>query len=412
MKLIKRTYYHTAIWLIPFVVIGSMFSFFIIEYIAYEEIDEFLEYEMERLVEYHRLNNDLPAFNNVAGILEDVRYDAPFYKDTLLLETGDNEMVPFRELWFSIRHDGRDFTIVLRHLLLGRDDIIEGTLLIISGLMLLIAMFMFITLNQVSGKIWAPFYKTLDKLALFNLRNPSPVFEQTKIDEFNTLNRTLQGLLKKISDDYRHNKEFNENASHELQTHLAVIKANAGKLLDSQKNEPGESEEAAKIYSAATHLSRVQKSLLLLSRINNREFSNLVMVDLAGVLNNTFETFAEAIEIREISLTRNISACTVSMDAGLAEILVNNLVKNAVKHNVEKGFLDVMIGPGRLIISNSGLAYGGNPQSLLHRFSKGSEGNTGIGLAIVKEICDLYGFSLDYSINNTVHQIAIGFRQS
>src|SRR5690554_3813028 len=117
MKLINRMYFYTAIWLIPFVVIGSLFSFFMIEYIAYEETDEFLQYEMGRLVEYHGRHNDFPDFTNVAALLEDISYKEPFYKDTLLLETGDNEMVPFRELWFSIDHNGRDFTIILRHLL-------------------------------------------------------------------------------------------------------------------------------------------------------------------------------------------------------------------------------------------------------------------------------------------------------
>src|SRR5690606_28668308 len=129
MKLINRMYVYTAVWLIPFVIIGSLFSVYMIEHISYEETEEFLTYEMERLVEYHRLHNDLPNFNNVAELIEDVGYDKPFFKDTLLLETGDNEMVPFRELWFSINHNGRNFTIVLRHLLPGRDDIIEGTLL-------------------------------------------------------------------------------------------------------------------------------------------------------------------------------------------------------------------------------------------------------------------------------------------
>ncbi len=410
MKLIKRTYFYIAFWLIPFVIIGSLFSIFMIEYIAYEETDEFLAYEMERLVEHHSMHNDLPNFNNVAEILEDVKYAYPFYKDTLILETGDNEMVPFRELWFSIDHNGRDFTIVLRHLLLGRDDIVEGTLLIISGLMVLIALFLFITLNQVSEKIWAPFYDTLNKLTNYNLSNSPPVFDKTNIDEFNTLNLTLKTLLKKISDDYRHNREFNENASHELQTHLAIIRANTEKLLNTQDENIVEKEELGKIYSAATHLSGVQKSLLLLSRINNREFSNPVDLDVKVVVSEAINTFSEAISLREIRLKTNLSKCILSMDAGLADILFNNLIKNAVKHNIKNGVMEVILTSGHLQISNSGMPFKGDPQTLLQRFSKGTDGNIGIGLAIVKEICDLYGFVLEYKIENTIHHITVLFR--
>jgi hypothetical protein len=101
-----------------------------IKYIIYEETDEYLTYEMERLIEYHQKNKDLPEFTKIAEIIEGVKYDKPFLKDTFLLELKDNEMVPHRELFFSIQHNDKDFTIVLRHLMPGRDDILEGTIFI------------------------------------------------------------------------------------------------------------------------------------------------------------------------------------------------------------------------------------------------------------------------------------------
>ena len=389
------------------IIIGSLFAFYMIEYISYEETDEFLMYEMERLIEYHKENNDLPDFNNVDDIIEDIIYSEPFFKDTLLLEPGDNEMVPYRELRFTINHNGRNFTIVLRHLLLGRDDIAQGTLLIIAGLVALFALFLILTVNLVTGKIWNPFYKTLDKITRYKISEPVPVFEKTDIDEFNTLNSTLQNLLKKISDDYRHNKEFNENASHELQTHLAIIKANAGKLLDKQQEEAQNLDELNKIYSAATKLSQAQKSLLLLSKINNLEFSNNVSLNLAEVLLSSLETFSEAINIREIKVSREIETCTIFMDAGLAGILINNLIKNAVKHNLQQGYITIKLTTEMLEIENSGPEFKGNPNSLLQRFSKGENGNIGIGLAIVKQICELYHFTLSYKISESNHKISV-----
>lgn len=410
MKLIKQTYILTFVWLIPVFILGGLFSFFTIKYITNEETDEFLTYEMERLVKYHQENSDLPEFHNVAAIYEDVKYDKPVFKDTLLLEPGDNEMVPYRELYFTLNHNGRDFTIVLRHLLPGRDDIAEGTILITSGIMFLVTFFLFLMINLVTGKIWQPFYRTLEKITRFKIGETIPVFEKTKTDEFNTLNSTLHSFLKKISDDYRHNKEFNENASHELQTHLAIIKANAGKLLGNCKDDPQQMDEINKIYSSATKLSQIQKSLLLLSKINNREFSNNQHIQLENILATTLETFAETISMREIELKTSISKCDVFMDAGLAEIMLNNLIKNAVKHNTDKGFININLTADYLQVENSGSRFKGNPEMLIQRFSKGENGNIGIGLAIVNEICQLNGFRLIYKIEENRHKIEIIFK--
>src|SRR5690606_34784495 len=183
MKLIKRTYLHTLLWMIPILLIGIIFSFFIIKYVAYEEIDEFLTYEMERLVQYHQEHNDLPDFHNLVLVIEDEKLEAPVFKDTLILEPADNEMVPYRQLWFSIDHNGRDFTLVLQHLMLGRDDIAQGALLITAGLALLIFLFALLSVNRVAGKIWAPFYNTLKKITQFKISEPVPEFPSTKIDE-------------------------------------------------------------------------------------------------------------------------------------------------------------------------------------------------------------------------------------
>jgi len=412
MKLIKRTYLHTLLWLIPILLIGILFSFLTIKYVAYEEIDEFLTYEMDRLVQYHQEHNDLPDFHNLVLVIEDEKLEAPVFKDTLILEPADNEMVPYRQLWFSIDHNGRDFTLVLQHLMLGRDDIAQGALLITTGLALLIVLFALLSVNRVTGKIWTPFYNTLNKITRFKISEPVPEFESSTIDEFNTLNSTLNSLLNKVSTDYRHNKEFNENASHELQTHLAVIKANAGELLGRGFKNTEQLEQVRKIYSAATQLSQVQKSLLLLSKINNREFTDNIKLNIEDTLNSVLELFSETIDIREIKLMVQTVPCWAVMDKGLAEVLLNNLVKNAVKHNVQKGYINIKLEEDMLEIENSGELFTGKPESLLQRFSKGKNGNSGIGLAIVREICDLYHFNLHYEIYQTTHKITILFRQS
>lgn len=410
MKLIKRTYTYTALSLIPVIILGSLFCYYMIQYISYEETDEFLTYEMQRLVDYHKKNNDLPEFHQVTAILPGVKYDTPMFRDTMILEPADNEMVPYRELYFTISHKGEDQTLVLRHLLIGRDDIAEGTILILAGLMLLITGVLYLTVNYMAGKIWTPFYKTLDRLVRFKISGPLPDFPETDVDEFKSLNATLKTLLEKISVDYRHNKEFSENSSHELQTHLAIIRANTEKLL----NNPGAAPHAAelqKVYAAVARLSQVQKSLLLLSKINNREYSNAVRINFKQHVVQSFELFREAILIREITVNSHLEPCFLVMDAGLAEILTDNLVKNAVKHNMQYGNITVTLDASSLVIENSGTDLPGNAELMLERFAKGKEGNIGIGLAIVKQICELYHFNISYTVtDNSLHRVAILFQ--
>lgn len=413
MKLIQRTYRLTLLWLLPVLAVGSVFIFYMISYVIYEETDEFLTYEMNRLVKYHKQFNDLPEFHSVAGIQEGVLYDIPVFKDTLLLETGDNEMVPYRELYFTIVHKGQNFTIVLRHLLVGRDDILEGSLFILVGLMLLISITLFFMVNQVSKNVWTPFYKTLKTLTGFKINEPLPAFPETGIDEFNTLNTTAARLLKKITADYKRTKEFNENASHELQTHLAIIRANAEILMNGQNSQNIDEKTLQTIYNATVKLSRAQKSLLLLSKIGNQEYNNQISLNLAETLKQTLSLFHEAIEIRGITVTENIDNCNLQLDAGLAEILVNNLVKNAIKHNIQNGYIVLHLEPSSLTIENSGLYYEEEPENLLTRFKTGTNGNMGIGLAIVKQICELYDYTISYKITKEKsHILQISFSKA
>ncbi len=409
MRLIKRTYLETFLWLIPVLVIGSIFSFFMIKYIIYEETDEYLTYEMERLVEYHSEYNDLPDFHKAAGIIEDLRLDEPAFKDTLILELRDNEMIPHRELYFSINHEGKDFTIVLRQLLPGNDDIMEGALLMMLGLFLLITLFLFLMVSFISGKLWSPFYKTLKTLTKYRITEPVPVFLNSKIDEFNSLNRTLEELLKKIAYDYQRTKEFNENASHELQTHLAIIRLNTEKLLNANQDELYNSDYIQPIINATAKLSIVQKSLLLLSKIGNLEYNNNTNLNLSEVISQSLHLFQEAITIRSLTVNKSVEGCVLFMDAGLAEIMINNLLKNAVKHNVQDGYISIYLNQNSLIVENSGTPFQDNPKILFERFTIGTSGNLGLGLAIVKQICEVYNYTISYDVDGNVHKIQISF---
>lgn len=410
MKLINRTYLFAAIGLLPVLVLGGVFSYYTIQYINYEEADEFLNYEMERLLRYHHEHFDLPEYHKVADIIPGQQYAEHVFKDTFLLESGDNEMVPYRELRFSIEHKGKHFGIVLRHLMPGRDDIAEGALMIVSGMTVLMALVLWLVVHQVNRVIWKPFYITLLRLQRFRIGDRIPDFSNTSVDEFQSLNNTIRLWLQRVSKDYQSNKTFNENASHELQTHLAVIRSNTEKLIDNWSGDEEQLKELSRIYDASTKLNRFHKSLLLLSKISNEEYHHLTVFNLKHSVEQSIEHYREVMTLRNIRLRTRLNDCSLQMDVGLAEILINNLIKNAVKHNVENGFIEIELNENHLIIQNSGEALPEAPEKMLERFSRGTSGNLGVGLAIVKQICDQNRFGLEYTLRDkNIHRITVSF---
>lgn len=412
LKLINRTYRLTALWLIPVLLLGSVFTFYTIQYINYEETDEFLTYEMQRLERYYQDNFDLPEFHGVADILPGKHYAEPVFKDTMMLEPADNEWVPYRELHFSIEHKGKSFGIVLRQIMPGTDDILEGALLIVFGIMLLVVLFVLLGVRQINAVIWRPFYQTIEKIRGFKVGEAIPDFSKTPTTEFTELNAVVESWLTKVSTDYQSNKEFNENVSHELQTHLAVIRSKANELLNTKGATQQEAEALQVISKSVARLTAFQKSLLLLSKITNQEFQQTATVNLKKFVQEALDIYDEAISLRRITLSFELEDCPLRIDPGLAAILANNLIKNAVKHNVEGGSIAVKLTGQKLEITNSGLPFEGDPERMFGRFVRGEEGNLGIGLAIVDQVCRSSGFSLQYKVNETSkHRVIVTFRR-
>ena len=160
---------------------------------------------------------------------------------------------------------------------------------IAHGLILLFLFLLISTLlinNFVLKKTWRPFYQMLNYLNDFRLdRNASRVTSETHIKEFSLLNETVQNLLKTNVDIFNSQKQFIENASHELQTPLA-IGINKLELLAGDEDLSAEQiRKIGDIIEAFQRLSGLNKSLLLLSKIENRQFISEEPVNFDVILN-------------------------------------------------------------------------------------------------------------------------------
>jgi signal transduction histidine kinase len=412
-SLLNRFSRSVVIWLLPVVMVSGVLGYFMIKYISSSEVNEFLTYEMERIIDYSKVHNDLPQYQMVADILPGKKSENPFFRDTLILETGDMEMAPYRELLFPLAFDDGEYTIVLRHLLLDRESVIKGTLLVTFGLSMLIFIVVLGIVPLVARNVWSPFYTSLGLLRGFHPEKPLPEFPQSDIAEFSEMNDSVGKLLVRVKQDYQKAQEFNDNTSHEMQTQLAIIKATTENMLSiDEKSVPQEwAEQINKIHQSASRLSQIQRSLLLLSRIGNREFDNNQWIDLKIHLESTLHFFDEMIQMRDITVNLQLDDCKVYMDPGLANVLINNLVKNAVKHNFDHGFIDITLREKSLRISNPGIESSRSPETMKRRFAKGPSGNRGIGLAIVDQICSIYDFAFQYKTEEeNLHVFEIFFK--
>ncbi|MFL5787770.1 MAG: sensor histidine kinase, partial [Flavisolibacter sp.] len=236
----------------------------------------------------------------------------------------------------------------------------------------------------------------------------------TGISEFDQLNRVTSELISKVTKAYYQQKQFVENASHEMQTPLAIIRSKMELLI----NKPNLTEKEAVLLNDITEanerLSQMNRTLLLLAKIENNQFPELDEINITLMLQNLLNNFKDHYEHSIPEIKEHIKKdIIIRANRSLIEILVSNLLKNAIEHNITGGFIQINLDNSILSIENSGMPIEGHPEVLFDRFKKGSyqTKTTGLGLALVKQICQLYHYSLNYTYGNGIHLITIHFAE-
>lgn len=281
-------------------------------------------------------------------------------------------------------------------------------------LIFLLLLLAIVIINRKSSRLlWRPFHNTLKKAGEYDVvRNQTIQLEpQTGIEEFNQLNNELATLIEKVNQAYSNQKDFVENASHEIQTPLAIIRSKLDLLI----NEPGLTEKSAALLSDITEandrLSQMNKSLLLLAKIDNNQFPEQKNINVSALLDKILANYQEHYDAFP-SLTKLIDPnIYITANPALIEMLFSNLVKNAVVHNVASGFINIHLNNKECTIENSGDAILEDPEELFQRFRKGNANSktTGLGLALVKQIAQLYNMELHYGYEGGIHTMKIKF---
>lgn len=335
------------------------------------------------------------------------------FNDTIFFVKNESKYVPFRQLCFITEFNNTKYYIQIFKSLEETDNLIVRIFLIMTLLVFLIITALLITVRHTSLRSWNVFYDTIKKIKNYdiNLHNEFSL-KESDVKEFDDLNKVLIAMTERIKKDYSNMKEYTENASHEIQTPLSIINMKMELLLQSQNLDEKQLKAVADAYEASNRLSKLNKTLLLLAKIENRQFPESKSINPQEIINSQLENLEDLIFDKKINVIKHFDEITtLTLNPFLAEILFSNLVKNAIRHNTNGGDLIIKTSQNNIIISNSGSELKIDKASIFERFNKQSSNpeSTGLGLAIVQKICEVYGYKVNYDFENNLHHFVIDF---
>ena len=390
--------------------------YFVIGMVVENNIDEMLKSRADKIKKnlLHYPEKEIIVRSPDQSIsIEFMANASPFemFSDTVVYEAWDKEYVGYRKMAFNVNNYGKSYLVTIIISKFESEDMIKVIFYFMLGLFALIVLILFLLNRWLSLSIWKPFYKTLRKLKTFSIGQKQEIkFDNTEVNEFSQLNEVLSEMIQKSQKDFSNLKDFTENASHEMQTPLAIIKLKLEMALQ-DKTMPIERYHQIRIaYESASRLSKLNEALLLLSKIENQQFIEETNTDLCELTNQRLEFIEELIELKKVTVKANFPVpLIIKINPYLAEILINNLLNNALKHNFEGGQIVISASDHKITFSNTGNPLTVNPENLFQRFAKQDAGNesTGLGLAIVSEICKNYKLSLQYDYNDGFHNIIL-----
>ena len=312
------------------------------------------------------------------------------------------------------------------------EDVAQGVLLQFFLIIIVISISMYISVRFMLGRIWLPFNDTLKKIEQFNLaKGKVPEFCKTDIQEFAKLNSALKEMMEKDKDVFRIQKEFTENASHELQTPLAIIRSKLDLLMQEDMSEK-QIKIVSDLYDLTDRMTHLNKNLLLLAKIDNVQYVQMEETDVYNMVKNMFTTYYAALFNTDVNVIdkRSTPRVRIKANAVLMESLLKNLIVNAIRHCMEKKDkeqaaagnncnelaraynVDVAVHDDYIEVINDGT--GEKPldvEKMFRRFAmagKKSCGN-GLGLAIVKAICKFHSWQVDYKFEDDKHKFTVVF---
>ena len=394
-----------------FFLFGSVFMYFSVRVILADDLSARLFQMQKDFIENTKSANDINTLSNKnIFIQESQNNNESSLSDTVLIEKGN--YVLYRKINFFHIYKNQNYRIEILQSQ-AQTDLLVWRIVILNVALAMSFFLIIFFLNQISVRRGLRiFYKTVSKLENYNISKPELIsFENSEIDELNKLTEIFKKMSSKISADFNEQKEYTENVSHEIQTPLAIISAKADELLQSENLNKNEMEQLETIMNTTSRLARINQALILLTKIDNKFYAEKTSCTVLKILNEKIEFYTQLIKDKGIEVEIDVDdKFEISMNSYLADTLFLNLIKNAIMHNISNGKIEIHFDGQSLHIRNSGpeLDIKGN---IFKRFVRSSNKDSlGIGLSIVKRICDLYLINITYNYIDQ-HNFILNFKK-
>ncbi len=381
------------------------------------QVDKDLLVEENEIFEHVRINHNLPevyksddqqiSFSPANGQTITRRFI-----DTTYIDQKEKEPESGRGLISSVKAGNNNYQILVVESKVETEYLIRIIFSITIAVILLLVISLFVINRLTINRLWKPFYLILNNLRTFNIADKKSILVvSSNTSEFNELNSAIATMSAKAKNDYQDLKAFTENASHELLTPIAVINSKLDTLLQTDIFNEQQSKLLGDLYESVSRLTRLNRSMLLLVKIENNLINDDQNVNVKEVIEQLLAQFSEIYADKNIKVTINLSDKHLHISKSLLEILLNNLLSNAIRHNVDYGYIDIYLNAHKLVIKNTGKNLALDSNDIFKRFNKSSHSEgTGLGLTISRQICDNNGLSLNYQYDDPYHIMTISFK--
>lgn len=415
MKLFHNVMLHVSVASVFIMTAWAVFFYWAIIDEVNDEVDDSLEDYSESLIVRYLNGEDMPSLNNGSNnqfYMYDVSseyaetYPQISYRDEMVYIDEKLEYEPARILMTIFKTDTGYKELVVYTPTIDKFDLqrsILGWIVALYAGILLILLLLNVWIFRRNMK---PLYVLLSWFNNYKIGSGyKPLSNKTKITEFKELYHAVTMSAQRNEKLYEQQKMFIGNASHEMQTPLAICLNRLEMLMEDENLTEKQMEEIAKTHQTLENITRMNKSLLLLCKIENGQYADVKEVSVNSLVSQYIDTFNDVYSYKNITVkVTEMSSLSMQINESLAIILVSNLLKNAYLHNCENGKIDVVISEKDFTVSNTGES-ALDSSKIFTRFYQGSkkEGSTGLGLALIHTICRANNISISYEFRDKMH---------
>lgn len=415
MKLIHYISRRYVIYSILILLIAIPVFYFSLQYLMLKSLDENMHHQKEWIKK--QLKTTIPdnfiSFENSIIVRPSGNpkvFDSLYSQPVFIPD--DNETVMHRILLSNTIVNGKPYEIRIQKSMIEDEDLLNSILVLQLVLVIVLLAGLMIINFRLSKNLWKPFNDIVHKLNLYRVdSNEEDQFMPTRIEEFKNLGNSIKDLTQRNRKLFKTQKEFTENASHELQTPIAVMQSKVELLMQTSPISQEQAELIEDISIAGNKMQRLNRTLLLLTKIENNQFPDTEKVKIKNVIQKLLHQYEEPAEQKSIEWEIMLdSEIEITANPILIDILIGNILSNAIRHSENGHLISVKTSQNKLTVSNPAHKKL-DENELFQRFKKQSENthSIGLGLEMSKKICDLYQYEIQYHFTDQHHTFSIIF---